>query len=185
MGYWVADKCNSFTDFTCEFTAALYGHSRPEIQTAISDVIHNVGMNVGGTTRQEALFAGELCKRFNLERIRFANSGTEGNLHALAAARLFTGKRRVVAFSGGYHGGVLSFRGDQPAANNVDLGDWIVATYNDLDSAQKAIQSEDVAAVIVEGMQGAGGCFPAKLDFLKGVEKAAKEVSIHQTLCKI
>lgn len=135
-------------------------------------------MNVGGTTRQETLFASELCKRFDLERIRFANSGTEGNLHALAAARLFTGKRKVVAFSGGYHGGVLGFKGGKPAPNNVDMEDWVVATYNDLESAHTAIRSEGVAAVIVEGMQGAGGCFPAKVDFLKGVQEAAKEVTL-------
>ena len=135
-------------------------------------------MNVGGTTKQEALFAGELCKRFDLERIRFANSGTEGNLHALSAARLFTGKRKVVAFSGGYHGGVLGFKGGKPAPNNVDMDDWIIATYNDLESAQKAISSDGVAAVIMEGMQGAGGCFSAKPEFLKGVQDAANQAGV-------
>ena len=134
-------------------------------------------MNVGATTRQEAIFAQELCRRFGIERVRFANSGTEANLHALAAARLFTGRRKVVVFAGGYHGGVLGFAGGKPAANNVDVEDWVVATFNDLDSATKAIRSEGVAAVLVEGMQGAGGCFPAKADFLKGIQEAAKQVS--------
>lgn len=166
-----------FTDFTCEFTAALYGHSRPELQAAITHVMHNVGMNVGATTRQENVFAQELCRRFDLERVRFANSGTEANLHALAAAKLFTGKRKIVAFGGGYHGGVLGIAGDKPAVNNVDVEDWIVATFNDLDSARKAIQSKGVAVVLVEGMQGAGGCFPAKADFLRGVQEAASQVS--------
>lgn len=146
------------------------------ILSAISDVIQNIGMNVGGTTAQEGKFANKLCERFGLERVRFTNSGTEANLHALAAARLFTKKRKVVAFGGGYHGGVLGFAGGKPAANNVNPDDWIVARYNDLDSAVKAIQSENVAAVIVEGMQGAGGCFSGTPEFLLGVQKAASKV---------
>jgi glutamate-1-semialdehyde 2,1-aminomutase len=143
----------------------------------MTHAIQQIGMNVGATTAQEAVFAKEICARFHLERVRFANSGTEANLHALAAARLFTGKRKVVAFGGAYHGGVLGFAGGKPAANNVDVEDWIVAEYNNLDSARAAIQSEGVAAVILEGMQGAGGCFPATVEFLQGVQQAASEVS--------
>lgn len=134
-------------------------------------------MNLGATIRQEHLFAQELCKRFDLQKVRFANSGTEANLHALAAAKVFTGKRKVIAFSGGYHGGVLGFAGGKPGANTVDIDDWIVVKYNDLDGARAAIQSEGVAAVIMEGMQGAGGCITASPEFLKGVQQAASEVS--------
>lgn len=134
-------------------------------------------MNVGATTRQENLFAREVCSRFALERVRFANSGTEANIHALAAAKLFTGKDKVVSFSGGYHGGVLAFSGGFPAKNNIDKQDWVVARYNDLESARAAIKTEGVAAVIVEGMQGAGGCFAGTVDFLRGVQEAAQDVS--------
>lgn len=166
-----------YTDFLAEFTAALYGHSNPIILSAIRDVIQNTGMNVGATTAQERRFAAALCERFSLERVRFANSGTEANLHALAAARLWTKKRKVVAFGGGYHGGVLGFAGGKPAPNNVDIDDWIVARYNDLASAIDAIRSEGVAAVIVEAMQGAGGCISGTSEFLLGVQNAAAEVS--------
>ena len=134
-------------------------------------------MNVGATTSQEQTFARELCQRFQLEHVRFANSGTEANLHALAAARAFTKKRKVVTFSGGYHGAVLGFAGGKPGANNVDIDDWIIARYNDLDSAQSAIAGEGVAAVLIEGMQGAGGGISAKPGFLEGVQDAAAKVS--------
>lgn len=140
-------------------------------------------MNVGATTAQEQKFAKVLCERFQLERIRFANSGTEANLHALAAARAFTKKRKIVTFGGGYHGAVLGFAGGKPGANNVDMDDWIVARYNDVDSAQKAIASEGVAAVLLEGMQGAGGGITGKPEFLRGVqEAAAKVLQTHQPL---
>ena len=169
-----------YTDLTAEFTAGLYGHSNPVILGALNNVLQNIGLSVGATTAQEQLFASEICRRFNLERIRLTNSGTEANLLALQAAKLFTGKNKVVAFGGGYHGAVLGFKEGGPAANNVDKSDWIVASYNNLDSAVKAIQSEDVAAVILEGMQGSGGCIPGTPEFLKGIQETAKKVSVSQ-----
>ena len=133
-----------------------------------------MGLNLGGTTGQEAKYAALLCSRFGLERIRFANSGTEANLHAVAAARHFTGKRKVVVFRGGYHGAVLSF-GHGIAANNVDPGDYVLAKYNDCLSAQDTIEkTDDVAAVIVEGMQGRGPCIVGTHEFLQQVQESAK-----------
>ncbi|GFP56359.1 uncharacterized aminotransferase C417.11c [Trichoderma asperellum] len=154
-----------YTDLTAEFTAALYGHSNPLIIDAVKNVLNNVGLNVGATTPQEQLFARELCQRFDLERVRFTNSGTEANLHALAAARLFTKKRKVVVFNRGYHGGVLGFKGGMPAPNNVDPDDWIIVKYNDLDAAVKAIQSEGVAAVLME-------------EFLTGIQDTAAKAGV-------
>ncbi|GKU01453.1 glutamate-1-semialdehyde -aminomutase [Fusarium langsethiae] len=167
-----------YTDLTGEFTAALYGHSNPVIMSAIRHVLDNVGMNVGGNTAQEQLFARELCSRFNLEHVRFCNSGTEANIHALAAARAFTKKRKVVAFNGGYHGAVIGFKGGKPEANNVDMDDWIVARYNDLDSARTAIESDGVAAVLIEGMQGSGGGLPGMPEFLRGIQEIAAKAGV-------
>lgn len=177
-GYQVtSEDGHTYTDLTAEFTAALYGHSNPVILSAVTETLQTVGLNVGATTAQEQVFARELCRRFDLEHVRFANSGTEANLHALAAARAFTKKRKVVAFGGGYHGGVLGFTRDAPAANNVDLEDWIVVRYNHLDGAKAALEGGDVAAVIVEGMQGSGGGIAGKLEFLKGLRECARKAS--------
>lgn len=167
---------------TGEFSAGLYGHNHPKIMAAIENVIKNVGLNVGATTAQEQRLAHEICSRFDVERVRFTNSGTEANLHALAAARLFTGKRKVVAFGGAYHGAVLGFKEGTPAPNNVDRDDWIVARYNDLDNAVAAIQRDDVAAVIVEGMQGSSGCICGTPEFLTGLQEAAKKVWLNFSL---
>ncbi|PWI64254.1 hypothetical protein PCL_11328 [Purpureocillium lilacinum] len=178
-GYRVfSEDGDSYTDLTAEFTAGLYGHSNPEILSALRNVLDNVGLSVGATTAQEQLFAKEICQRFDLERIRLTNSGTEANLHAIAAAKLFTGKTKVVAFGASYHGAVLGFKEDQPAPNNVDKDSWIVAKYNDLDGAVRAIQGNDVAAVILEGMQGSGGCIAGTPEFLKGVQDAARKAGV-------
>jgi glutamate-1-semialdehyde 2,1-aminomutase len=154
----------------------LYGHSCPLIQNTITTVVTTIGLNLSGTISAEHALASAICARFGISKLRFTNSGTEANLQALAAARHFAKKRKIVVFGGAYHGGVLGFPGGKPAANNVDLDDWIVARYNDLDSATRAIQSEGVAAVLVEGMQGAGGCIVGTEEFLAGVDAAAKKV---------
>lgn len=153
----------------------LTAHSNLVIRDALVTAFDNVGLNLGATTVHETILANALCSRFSLERVRFANSGTEANLHALVAARTFTGKRKIVVYEGGYHGGVLIFGGGKPAVNNVDLDDWIVARYNGLDSVKEAIQQEGVAALLLEGMQGVGGAIPATAEFLNGVEAAARD----------
>ncbi|CAK7205166.1 hypothetical protein SEUCBS139899_007931 [Sporothrix eucalyptigena] len=178
-GYQVtSEDGTTYTDFVGELTAAVYGHSHPVIVQSLLKTVTTVGINLGATIAQEHVHAAAMCERFGLQRVRFTNCGTEANIHALAGARAFTGKRKVVVFAGGYHGGVLMFAGGKPAANNIDRDDFIIARYNDVESAQAAILQEGVAAVLVEGMQGGSGAVPGTREFLKGIEVAAKEAGV-------
>lgn len=165
-----------YTDMVGELTAGLYGHSHPVIASAVRHVLDGVGLNLGATVAQEHVHASALCARFGLGRVRFCNSGTEANLQAVMAARAFTGRRKVVAFSGGYHGGVLAFAGGRPSPGTVDRDEWVVAEFNDPQSAREAIRGEGVAAVLVEGMLGGAGAIPGTQEFLKAVETTAREV---------
>jgi glutamate-1-semialdehyde 2,1-aminomutase len=157
-------------------TAALYGHSHPLIQSALINTIQNTGLNLSGTTLHETKHAALIYSRFNISKVRFTNSGTEANLHALAGAKRFTGKRKVVVFTGAYHGACYMFAEDKPAENVVDRGDWIIAEYNNLeDTRAKIEESEDVAAVLVEGMQGAGPCIVGSREFLNQIQTSARK----------
>ena len=101
-GYQViSEDGHVYTDLVGELTAGLYGHSNPLIHATLKSTLDDVGLSLGATTRLEAQHARLMCERFQLERVRFTNSGTEANLHAIQAARRFTGKRKVVVFSGG------------------------------------------------------------------------------------
>ncbi|KAL3427199.1 glutamate-1-semialdehyde 2,1-aminomutase [Phlyctema vagabunda] len=167
---------NKYIDFVGELTAGLYGHSHPKMRETILETFDNVGMNLGGTTREETQLAELICERFpHIQQLRFCNSGTEANIYALSIARHITGRRKVIAFGGGYHGGVLSF-GHGIAENNVDKDDWVLGKFNDAASAKALIESTtEGAAVIVEAMQGAGGCVPATTEFLHAIRDAAKK----------
>jgi glutamate-1-semialdehyde 2,1-aminomutase len=170
-----SEDSHTYVDLVGELTAGLYGHSQPLIQEALISTIQNVGLNLGGTTSLETQHAALICSRYKLDRIRFTNSGTEANLHAIQGAKRFTGKRKIVVFDHGYHGGCFTF-GDKPAENCVDKEDWIVARFNNIEDAkQKIEESEDVAAVLVEGMQGRGPCIVGTHDFLQQVQESAKK----------
>jgi glutamate-1-semialdehyde 2,1-aminomutase len=145
------------------------------LQNVLTETIQNVGLNLGATNVYEQRYASLLCERFGLERVRFTNSGTEANLHCLAAARKFTGRRKVIVFRGAYHGSVLSF-GDGISENNVDKGDWVLVQFNDSNGVQEAFaQHEDIAAVILEGVQGAGGFIPGSKDFLRTIREQSEK----------
>jgi glutamate-1-semialdehyde 2,1-aminomutase len=96
---------------------------------------------------------------------------------ALAGARGFTGRTEVLAFRGGYHGGVFTFPVGVPVSPvNLPIP-MRFADYNDPAGAAAAIREagDKLAAVIVEPMQGSGGCIPATREFLQALREATTE----------
>ncbi|MBI0330655.1 aspartate aminotransferase family protein [Burkholderia plantarii] len=169
---WDADG-HEYLDFIAEFSAGIYGHSHPQIRAAIGAALDD-GLNLSGHNLLESRLAKAVCERFaSLDTVRFTNSGTEANLMMLATAKAFTGRRKVIVFVGGYHGGVLTFgRG----ANVINVPhEFLYAEYNDLDSVQRLFDENpsDVAAILVEPMQGASGCIVGEASFLKGLRQLA------------
>ncbi|KAJ5862235.1 hypothetical protein N7455_006303 [Penicillium solitum] len=166
---------NKYFDLVGELSAGLYGHSHPKLQKVLTETIQNVGLSLGATNVYEQRYASLLCERFSLERVRFTNSGTEANIHCLAAARKFTGRRKAIVFRGAYHGSVLSF-GDSIAENNIDQADWVLLQYNDSKGVQETFsQNNDIAAVILEGIQGSGGFISASPEFLRTIREESEK----------
>ena len=165
-----------YFDFMGEYTAGLAGHSNKIIADAIKAAIDN-GLSLSGHTQVEAEFAAIVTKRFPaMELLRFTNSGTEATLLSLTLARIATGRKKVLAFDGGYHGAVFVFK---DAVNQINAPfDWLFAPYNDAAAAAKLIaqHGSDLAAVIVEPMQGSGGCIPAEQEFLTALRQETARV---------
>ena len=163
-----------YIDLLGEYTAGLFGHSDPVIRAAIDEALDG-GINLGAHNTYEARLARLVVERFpSIEKVRFTNSGTEANLMALAAARVVTGRTRVMVFEGGYHGGVLSF-GSRPAAVNAPYP-TVIGRFNDVDATTATIRAtDDLAAVLVEPMMGSGGCIPATAEFLEALRAATSD----------
>ena len=162
---WSLDG-GAYIDFLGEYTAGLYGHSNPAIARAMKRALDD-GVVLGAPNIYEAKLAEALCARFpSLERVRFCNSGSEADLMALALARAVTGRDKVLAFDEAYHGGFLMFaHGGSRLNAPIPM---VMAGYNDLDGTRALIaaHADELAAVILEPMQGAAGCIPAERSFL-------------------
>ncbi|MGO4741374.1 aspartate aminotransferase family protein [Bosea sp. 2KB_26] len=174
---WDADG-HKYTDFLGEFTAGIYGHSHPIIRVAIDKALDG-GINFGGHGLIEAEFAATLCDRFpSIDLLRFTNSGTEANMMAISTALAVNKRRKVMVFNGGYHGGVFTFHHGHNAINAPF--DFIVARYNDVRATQQLIKDNASAlgVVILEPMQGGGGCIPATREFLAMLREMTKEHGI-------
>ena len=164
---------HEYLDFLGEYTAGLYGHSDPVIRAAVEQALAD-GILLGAPNRHEAELARLMCARFpSCELVRFCNSGTEANLNALSGARAATGRSHILVFEGAYHGGMLSFA-HGPASMSIPFP-YVFARYNDLEGTLALIEqhAEELAAIIVEPMMGAGGCIAAEPDFLRGLREAA------------
>jgi len=164
---------HTYVDFLGEFTAGLYGHSHPVIIEAIKRALEG-GITLGGPNPYEAKLAALVCERFpSCERVRFTNSGTEGNLMALATARTVTGRSHILVFDGAYHGGVLAFaHGGSPVNAPFPV---IYGRYNDAESTLALIErhAKELAAIIVEPMMGGGGGIAGTPAFLGALREAA------------
>lgn len=163
-----------YLDLLGEFTSGIYGHTPAIVRDAIDGAMAR-GINLSGHNRIESEFAHEIRNRIpSMELLRFTNSGTEANLMALCAARLFTGRDTILAFRGGYHGGGLTFTG--PSRANLPF-DFLFAGYNDIEETTMVARAhgDGIAAILVEPMQGAGGCIPGEAEFLRLLRRLADE----------
>jgi glutamate-1-semialdehyde 2,1-aminomutase len=170
---WSLDG-DRYTDLLGEYTAGLFGHSHPVILDAVRAALDG-GISFGGTNDLEHRLAELLCRRFEaLELVRFTNSGTEANLMALALALHHTGRREILVFKGGYHGGVLAFGSGEPSPVTVPHA-FVLGDYNETDATRSLIRAhaDTLGAILVEPMLGSGGCIPASSEFLRMLREEA------------
>ncbi len=163
-----------YLDLCGEYTAGLFGHTEPLIQQAVIQAVRD-GVSLAAVGAPEVELARLLRDRFpSIDLVRFTNSGTEANVMALMAARAFTGRSKVLAFRGGYHGSVLTFPVEGTSKTLVPIP-FVMADYNDPGGATAAARAHgaDLAAIIVEPMLGSGGCIPAERAFLESLRTDA------------
>ena len=173
-GLWDLDG-HEYVDFLSEFTAGIFGHSHPAIRRVIDQALDG-GLNFGAHNATEARFAAAICARFpSIELVRFTNSGTEANLMAVSAARAITGRPKILVFNGGYHGGVFYFRGHGSPLNAPF--EYLLGRYNDLEAVEALVRPyrTELAAILIEPMQGTTGCIAAERNFLAGLRALADE----------
>ena len=127
----------------------------------------------------------------SVERVRFLVSGTEANLLAMRLARAHTGRVKVAKAEGSYHGHAdhtivgSSTTGIAPKAVPAGVaptvpGELIEIPFNDPDGAQAVLEREapDVAAVLIEPVQGAAGMIDASTEYLRRLREVTERLGI-------
>jgi glutamate-1-semialdehyde 2,1-aminomutase len=99
---WDVDG-TEYVDFHGGFGVNVVGHAHPKIVEAIRKVADQ-GIHFAVTTPATVELAEAVCERFQLDQVRFVNSGTEATMDAVRVARAATGRDRIVKMEGSYHG---------------------------------------------------------------------------------
>jgi glutamate-1-semialdehyde 2,1-aminomutase len=153
-------------DMSMGFGAMFAGHLNPAVVEEIKNSLSE-GMLFVTPSPISRDAAERICKRFAIDQVRFANSGTEATMYAVRLARAFTGKSGVVKLEGGYHGSFdplmvsckpsLSQVGDAndptPVPNVGTVpGDVYVVPFNNIESLERVFQAhaDDIACFILE-----------------------------------
>jgi len=177
---------NTYIDFCLGDTGSMSGHSPDATVSAIREQVGR-GLSAMLPTKDAAVVSTELAKRFGVALWQFTVSATDANRHVIRYARLITKKSKIIVIDRCYHGSVdetfatldssgktVSREGNIGAPIDLDKTTRVVP-FNDLDAMKKALQKNDVAAILMEpAMTNVGIVLP--LDgYLKAVEKLAKE----------
>lgn len=171
---------NVYTDYVCSWGPMILGHNHPEVKEFIAKTLEK-GTSFGAPTKLEVDIAELICEMVpSIEKIRMVNSGTEAVMSAIRLARGYTGKDKIIKFSGCYHGhndsmlvssgsGLATF--SIPSSSGVPIkctDDTLIAKYNDMSTVEELYQQfpGEIAAVIIEPLAANMGVVLPKKNFL-------------------
>jgi len=154
------------------------GHTHPHYVARITDQLNQVGFysNSIRIPLQEELAEklGKISGKTDYQ-LFLCNSGAEANENALKLASFHTGRKKIIAFSRSFHGrtSLAVAATDNPAivAPVNQTSNVVFLPFNDEEALEKyfSMQGDEVAAVIVEGIQGVGGIQVATTEFLRKI----------------
>ena len=183
---------NRLIDYINSWGPMIMGHAFKPVLDAVIEKAKN-GTSFGMPTEIETKIADLAVSMVpNIDKIRFVNSGTEACMSAVRLARGYTGKEKIIKFSGCYHGhsdsflieagsGALTFGApNSPGVTQGTAKDTILAPFNDLLSVKNIIKANqnEIAAIIIEPVAGNMGCIPPVKDFLEGLREFCNKYDI-------
>ena len=187
-GVWVYDtEGKKYLDLVAGIAVNALGYGDPEIPRIMAEqaskLIHLSNLY---HTAPHVRLARRLVEQSFADKVFFANSGAEANEGAIKFARKYArthhgeGKTVIVAFNGAFHGRTMGALALTPRPHYQDpfkplMPDVRILPFNDVAAVQEGVD-EQVAAVIVEPVQGEGGIRPADPAFLRALRDRTREV---------
>jgi len=175
-GLWLRDvDGNEYRDFLGNYTSLILGHAHPVVVAAAEAQVRR-GSAFAAPTETEVELAEEIRSRVpSVERLRFTSSGTEATMFAMRAARAFTGRSLVAKFERSYHGTHDGVMAGTPGVPDAMSGLVVELPWGDADGIEDALRGrlDELAAIIIEPVQGAGGVRPPEPGFLESLRDLA------------
>ncbi len=184
VGQYLYDEDNNeYLDLLSGFGVFAVGRNHPTIINALKETLTLELPNL--VQMDVSLLSGLLAEKIlattpdNLTKMFFSNSGTEAVEAAIKFARYTTKRERIVHCEHSFHGltlGALSLNGEEIFKQGFGplLPNCNAIPFNDLDALEKALSTKDVAAFIVEPIQGKGVNVPND-NYLTEVERLCKK----------
>lgn len=194
---WDVDG-NRYIDYRLGFGPIILGHAYPPVVERVVEAISH-GTLTAWTTPLEIEAAESIARMCKVEKVRFANSGTEATMHALRIARAHTGRENFIKFEGAYHGmadyfmfTTASTSADKltgppplnvPATTGIPAGiaDYVInLPFNDLELLERTLRSQggEVAAVFVEPILGNLASIMPGPGWLQGIRSLCDQYGI-------
>ena len=159
------------------------GHSHPHYVEKVSQQLQQIGFysnSIDMPLQNELAQKLKQLSGYKNHQLFLCNSGAEANENAIKLASFHTGKKKMIAFKGGFHGrtaAALNVTYNKKLSAPITMDNYPVEflNLNEKEPLLEALQNDDVAAVIVEGIQGVGGLDAPTIDFLQFVSKACKQ----------
>jgi glutamate-1-semialdehyde 2,1-aminomutase len=183
---WDVDG-SEYIDYVLSWGPLVLGHAAPVVLDALDQTMRR-GTSFGIPTELELQLAELIVERMpHVEMLRFVSSGTEATMSAIRVARAVTGRDAILKFDGCYHGHGDSFLvragsgvatlglPDSPGVPASLAQLTLTATFNDLDSVERLLRANRVAAIIVEPVIGNAGFIPPDPQFLPGLRTLADQ----------
>lgn len=176
-GSMLTDKNGKkYLDFTSGIGVCNLGHRPKNVEDAVLKQLNQYWhvSNLFQSGNQE-IAAKMLAEAAGMDRVFFANSGAEANEAAIKLARKATGRSKIITFKNSFHGRTFATM-SATGQDKIKLGfgpmleTFIYVPYNDI-QAFKREMGNDVAAVMIEAIQGEGGIHVGNKDFLQNVQK--------------